>query len=432
AFFSGQVQQEMWNIDYHLIAGFGDGARGGERCRLPSGDPTGRRSFARISAQVRYTSDAKDWPLEFHCHEFRIEYSYNTNPIFLPGDSGAPVFARRKDGTYQIMGVHSGPDCADKAMVAATVQRNYRWLTEKLGGDLDGDGILDALDNCPPWRCVEKGLSAEACANADQEDTDGDGVGEICDNCPASKCAVDRPGFDCANPDQLDWDQDGDGDQCDLCPDNPALTYDDDGDGVGEACDSCDSYQEFPSCSWGGDCASGRCVGGSTPHCSQLPDSDGDGIGDACDLCPHIASYDTRNSNQWAERRESMPAEVDVCEEVPQVRVTQIRHDTTDISTTVLNAEPVIGGGRPPFAGRARMGFCSCFDQVTGTPLPEDECLDEGRLCSAWNAPTTTGVWKPVTLGPGGEISRSNVDLEELRCYPLAKLDEVAARIEQP
>jgi hypothetical protein len=41
-----------------------------------------------------------------------------------------------------------------------------------LAGDLDGDGIGDACDNCP------------ITPNADQTDTDGDGVGDACDLCP--------------------------------------------------------------------------------------------------------------------------------------------------------------------------------------------------------------------------------------------------------
>lgn len=59
-------------------------------------------------------------------------------------------------------------------------------------GDSDGDGVLDAVDNCP--------LSA----NAGGGDRDGDRVGDACDNCPST-----------ANADQSDRDFDGRGDVCD-------------------------------------------------------------------------------------------------------------------------------------------------------------------------------------------------------------------------
>lgn len=57
--------------------------------------------------------------------------------------------------------------------------------------DGDGDGIPDALDDCP------------AVANGDQRDQDGDGVGNVCDNCQTV-----------ANPGQEDVDQNGIGDVC--------------------------------------------------------------------------------------------------------------------------------------------------------------------------------------------------------------------------
>jgi hypothetical protein len=44
--------------------------------------------------------------------------------------------------------------------------------TAVAGGDADGDGVPDALDNCP------------ADPNPDQVNTDDDGVGDACDPCP--------------------------------------------------------------------------------------------------------------------------------------------------------------------------------------------------------------------------------------------------------
>jgi hypothetical protein len=72
------------------------------------------------------------------------------------------------------------------------------WSEFGLGGDADGDGVLDDDDNCPTT------------PNPGQEDTDGDGVGDACDNCPTA-----------ANADQADADDDGSGDICDPTPSSP-------------------------------------------------------------------------------------------------------------------------------------------------------------------------------------------------------------------
>ena len=76
--------------------------------------------------------------------------------------------------------------------------------------DQDGDGVSDAIDNCP------------LVSNSDQTDTDKDGVGNACndgmdgdsdewmnalDNCPLV-----------SNPDQGDFDKDGLGNACDPYP----------------------------------------------------------------------------------------------------------------------------------------------------------------------------------------------------------------------
>ncbi|MCA9546939.1 MAG: thrombospondin type 3 repeat-containing protein, partial [Myxococcales bacterium] len=107
--------------------------------------------------------------------------------------------------------------------------------------DADGDGVLDAVDNCP------------LAANPDQADLDNDRLGDACDP------DIDEDGVvnavdNCVrvpNPPQRDLDEDGAGDLCDA---------DDDNDGVDDPNDNC------------------RLV--SNP---DQADTDRDGRGDRCD-----------------------------------------------------------------------------------------------------------------------------------------------------
>lgn len=111
--------------------------------------------------------------------------------------------------------------------------------------DLELDGVVAGLDNCPD------------AYNPYQEDSDGDGLGDACDNCP-----------EYPNGDQVDMDADGVGDPCDLCP-----GFDDyadaENDGVSDSCDNCPlNYNPDQS------------------------DTDQNGIGDACEHVCGDASGD--------------------------------------------------------------------------------------------------------------------------------------------
>jgi hypothetical protein len=127
--------------------------------------------------------------------------------------------------------------------------------------DTDGDGIVDAADDCPlvpdPAQTDADhdgiGDACDTCpgvASSNRLDRDGDGVGDACDNCPATP-----------NPDQTDSDGDGVGDAC-----APSREPDSDGDGVPDARDDCPVVADP----------------------AQL-DTDGDGVGDACDPRINIA-----------------------------------------------------------------------------------------------------------------------------------------------
>ncbi len=136
-------------------------------------------------------------------------------------------------------------------------------LNPELSTDTDGDGVVDAFDNCP------------TIYNIDQADADGDGVGDACDNSTGDGA--------------VDTDLDGVADFEDNCSTISNVEQTDtDGDGLGDTCD------EFPT---GGsvDDTDGDGVENTTDNCSTISnveqtDTDGDGVGDACDNCSIISN----------------------------------------------------------------------------------------------------------------------------------------------
>jgi len=144
------------------------------------------------------------------------------------------------------------PDAVTTGDDAASPSDDTEEDAPALPSDQDGDGILDADDNCP------------LVANPDQEDADDDGYGDACS----------FPGYisPCCGP-ECNLDSDGDDlpDSLDLCPwtlteGGFEANVDSDGDGVGDACDDTDDF-------------------------------DGDGVLDAVDNCPRIPNPDQANSD---------------------------------------------------------------------------------------------------------------------------------------
>jgi len=160
--------------------------------------------------------------------------------------------------------------------------------------DIDGDGILNSVDNCP---CK---------SNINQKNSDGDALGDICDNCPTV-----------ANSNQSDYDNDNIGDVCDNCPSryNP-LQSDFDNDHIGDSCDNCPTVYNISQTDVDGDYIGDACDqdldndgypnnvdpdidGDGIPNiqdnCPYYPnqnqvDSDTDGVGNSCDNCPTVSN----------------------------------------------------------------------------------------------------------------------------------------------
>jgi hypothetical protein len=141
--------------------------------------------------------------------------------------------------------------------------------------DADGDGIADAVDNCPSVPNFDQ-------VNTDAGDQDGDGrEGEDpidgVDNDGDTLVDEDPPGDAKGNACDSDDDNDTVLDTTDNCPlvSNPDQT-DTDSDGQGDACDADDDGDTIPD---------------STDNCPLIAnpaqtDGDGDGLGDACDASP--------------------------------------------------------------------------------------------------------------------------------------------------
>ncbi len=132
-----------------------------------------------------------------------------------------------------------GTNCSSGDMVDPARDKptgDSRW------NDTDGDGIIDAEDNC---------INV---SNVTQKDIDNDTFGDLCDNCPSV-----------ANADQLDFNMNGKGDACEEEVYNPSR--DGDSDGVPDIADNCPEVSN-----------------------ADQADQDGDGVGDACDNCVKIAN----------------------------------------------------------------------------------------------------------------------------------------------
>jgi uncharacterized protein YegL len=212
-------------------------------------------------------------------------------------------------------------------------------LSDQPWDDYDGDGVPNAVDNCPHTD------------NPDQTDSDGDGVGDACDNCP-----------EVANADQASSSG------------NPV---DDRGVVMGDACLPGEVYD--PSKDHTGDgtpTIEDNCPEHYNPD--QL-DSDGDGVGDECDNCPNVPNYDQHDSTGDGVGDACSPEPVgDICDE-----------QTTDFEILAPNVHIV-------FDKSGSMGGTPLSQAQQGLRLMADALADDIRFglslypggsetCSNWS-----------------------------------------------
>ncbi|NEW80444.1 MAG: T9SS type A sorting domain-containing protein [Gelidibacter sp.] len=159
---------------------------------------------------------------------------------------------------------------------------SFKITADQPNVDSDGDGVLDAVDNCP------------TAANANQADIDGDGIGDVCDSC-ANTTAGETVNSSGCSQSQLDDDNDTVMNNLDICANTPTgetvnangcstSQTDADGDGVKDNVDSCPNTP------------TGESVNATGCSQSQL-DDDNDGVMNNADLCGNTPNGETVNTN---------------------------------------------------------------------------------------------------------------------------------------
>ncbi len=206
---------------YHTFRGVSEVTACGS-CYEFAGSPSDNRGD--------FCSDTPPTPLNFNC----------APPGGTDACNGQPW------GTTQFENYMGYSGCTEELFTNQQFGMMRCWVNGLVAyrvADVDGDGVLNAADNCPLH------------ANPTQTDGDGDDVGDACDNCVAI-----------ANADQADADGDDIGDLCDTCTDTDADGY----GNPGYALNTC-PVDNCPD----------------TANALQT-DTDTDAIGDACDNCPSV------------------------------------------------------------------------------------------------------------------------------------------------
>ena len=246
--------------------------------------------------------------------------------------------------------------------------------------DSDGDGVNDAVDQCPATPTGET-VDANGCSSS-QLDVDADGVFDNADQCSNTPTGETVDANGCSSS-QLDADADGVFDNADQCPATPtgetvdtngcsSSQLDADADGVFDNADNCSNTP------------TGEVVDATGCSLTQL-DTDNDGVNDAVDLCPTTPSGETTDANgcsltQLDADNDGVNDAVDQCPATPTGETV----DANGCSSSQLDAD--------------NDGVNDAVDQCPNTPT--GEAVDVNGCSSSQLDADNDGVNNPVDQCP--------------------------------
>ncbi len=178
---------------------------------------------------------------------------------FAPGSANISVVTQNASGNLSFTAN------AVTSTLDANSANNSDTESTTVSGDSDGDGILDANDNCPNLSNANQADNdGDRFGDACDSDDDNDGIADTSDNCPLA-----------SNANQADFDGDRIGDVCDS---------DRDGDGSANTSDNCPLIANADQANTDGDTVGNVCDNCPSVSNSNQADANGNGIGDACEV----------------------------------------------------------------------------------------------------------------------------------------------------